>query len=38
MENLAPYNYDPERAISSSGKETESSVNETPSNDATRLV
>ena len=35
MGNLAPYDYDPERAISSSSEETESSENETSSNDAT---
>ena len=35
MGNLAPYDYKPERAISSSSKETESSENETPSDDAT---
>ena len=35
MGNLALYDYEPERAISSSSEETESSENETPSNDAT---
>ena len=35
MENLAPYDYKPEWAISSSSKETESSENETSSDDAT---
>ena len=35
MGNLTPYDYDPERAISSSKEETESSENETSSNDAT---
>ena len=35
MGNLAPYGYEPKRAISSSSKETKSSENETSSNDAT---
>ena len=35
MGKLAPYDYEPERAISSSSKEPESSENETSSNDAT---
>ena len=35
MGNLAPYGYEPERAISSSNEETESSEIETSSNDAT---
>ena len=35
MGNLAPYDYEPERAISCSSEETESSENETSSNDAT---
>ena len=34
MGKLAPYDYEPERAISSSSKEPESSENETSSNDA----
>ena len=34
MRNLAPSDYEPERAISSSCEETESSENETSSNDA----
>ena len=38
MGNLAPYDYEPERAISSSSEETESSENETSSNDAKLLV
>ena len=33
--NLAPFDYDPERAISSSSEETESPENEASSNDAT---
>ena len=35
MGNLVPYDYEPERAISSLSKETESFENETSSNDAT---
>ena len=35
MGNLAPYDYEPESAISSWCVETESSENETPSDDAT---
>ena len=35
MGNLAPYDYEPKRAISSSSKETESSEDETSTNDAT---
>ena len=35
MGNLAPFDYDPERAISSSSEETESPENEASSNDAT---
>ena len=35
MGNPAPNDYKPERTISSSSEETESSENETPSNDAT---
>ena len=35
MGNLAPYDCESERAISSSSEENESSENETPSNDAT---
>ena len=35
MGNLAPYDYQPERAILSSNEETESSEDETSSNDAT---
>ena len=35
MGNLAPYDYEPERAILSSNKETESSEDETSSSDAT---
>ena len=38
MGNLAPYDYEPERAITSSSEETESSQNETPSNDGTREI
>ena len=35
IENLAPHDYEPERAISSASEVIESSENETPSNDAT---
>ena len=35
MGNLAPYDYEPERAIASSREETESSETETSSSDAT---
>ena len=35
MGNLAPYDYEPERAISSSNEETKSSEDETSSNDTT---
>ena len=35
MANLAPYEEEPERSISSPSNETESSKNETSSNDAT---
>ena len=35
MGNLAPYGYEPKRAIASSNEETKSSENETSSNDAT---
>ena len=35
MGNLAPYEEEPERAISSSSKETQSSKNETSSSNAT---
>ena len=35
MGNLAPYDYKPERAISSSSEETESSEDYTPGNDGT---
>ena len=38
MGNLAPYDYEPERAIPSSSEETESSENETSSNDTKLLV
>ena len=35
MRSLAPYDFEPEPAISSTSKETESSENEISSNDAT---